>query len=339
MRRREFIALTGAAAATVAAFPRAALAQATKVPRVAWADGAVTSVAEMNHPDAVAFAQEMARLGFVEGRTITFDRYVASSASAAQETARKIVASSPDVIFLQGAIDAILAVMALTKSIPIVSQSGDPLGQGVVSNLARPGGNVTAVANTASAESEAKVLSILAEAVPTAKRVAYIGVGPAGQFNPGQQGYLRSATEGALKLGLSMTAIPARDPADEQGFRDAFALAKAADVEMIQLARHGQIRSSSSILAELALDARMPAISPYDTFPPAGGLLSYGANVPDGARKAARYVALVLNGAKPGDLPVQEPTVFDLIVNMTTAKAIGITIPPSILTQATLVIE
>jgi putative ABC transport system substrate-binding protein len=310
-----------------------------KVPRVAWGTGGITSVDELSGiGSSKAFVEEMARLGFIEGQTIIYERY-ATSSGRAEETARAIVASAPDVIFLLSTVTTTLEVMALTKSIPIVATSGDPLGQGIVGNLARPGGNVAAVASTGGSDSEAKVLSILAEVVPMATRLAYIGVGTGAQFNPAQQVYVRSATQAAARLGLLITTIAARDPADEQAFRDAFALATAANVQMVQFGMNTQISNNSTTLARLAPDAGLPAISPYETFAPAGGLVNYGSSSVYNARQAAGYLALVLNGAKPGDLPVLQPTVFDFVVNLKTARTLGITIPPSVLIQATEVIQ
>jgi putative ABC transport system substrate-binding protein len=341
VRRRHFLTLAGAAAA----WPRVAFTQQpAKIPRVAYGDGGTpveNIVPNSTHPFVRPFFQEMARLGFEYGRTVIFDRYFATPSNA-EETARAMVDSKPDLIFLRGAGLTTFAVMALTKTIPIVVHGGDPLGQGIVNNLARPGGNVTAVAGGGVAgDFEGKVLAILAEAVPGARRVAYIGVGvgTSNQFAPNNALGVRSATDAAAKLGLDITTIAARDPADERAFRDAMAVAAAAKAEMVQFASHAQIGPNSPILVRLTLEARLPAIAVVEDFPYAGGLLSFGSSRADGARKAAGYVALILNGAKPGDLPVIVPDVFELIVNLKTAKAIGISIPQSVLLQATQVIE
>jgi putative ABC transport system substrate-binding protein len=197
---------------------------------------------------------------------------------------------------------------------------------------------VTAVASNAYSQ-EAKVLSILAEAVPTAKRVAYVGVGFAGEFYPVSLGYVRAATNAASQLGLSIITIAASDPGDEQAFRNALARAASENAEMIQFGQAAAVATNAPIIAGLALAALLPAIAPFPAFAQSGGLLSYGSNIPEDTRKTAGYAALIINGAKPGDLPVLQPTLFDFIVNQKTAKALGITIPASVLLQATIVIQ
>src|SRR5262249_40385495 len=152
--------------------------------------------------------------------------------------------------------------IALTKTIPIISRSGDPLGQGIVTNLARPGANVTAIANVVSPESEGKVLSVLAEVVPAARRVAYISAGPEEQPVAATQGYIAAAKEAASKLGLSMTTAIARVPTDEQSYDQVFAIAAAAGAEMLQFGIHAAFNVDAKIIARLALESRLPAISP-----------------------------------------------------------------------------
>jgi ABC-type uncharacterized transport system substrate-binding protein len=339
VRRRHFLTLAGAAAA----FPRIGFAQQAKLPRVAFVRGDVTDLpANLNenstNPQIAAFFTELARLGFAEGRTVTFDRYNAVPSNA-QEVAAKVVASGPDLIIPAGAVATALALIPLTKSIPIVSIGGDPLGLGIVTNLAHPGGNVTAIAAVASADSEGKTTSILAEAIPTARRIAYITQGSNGVPNDVLQADVRSAVDAAAKLGLSIVVVVAENPAGEPELLDAFVRAIAAKIDAVQIARATVFNDKAPLLAKWALDAKMPTISPYILFTQSDGLLSYGSNLIDVYRQSAGYVAMILNGAKPGDLPVLQPTLFDLIVNLTTAKALGLIIPASILAQATQVIQ
>jgi putative ABC transport system substrate-binding protein len=288
-------------------------------------------------PSMAGFFSELRRLKLVEGQNVIIDRYAAPS-DIAPEVARRMVDSAPDVIVIQGAGDAALAAMALTKTIPIVSGGGDPVAQGIVSNLAHPGGNVTAI-SLYTGDLSSKVLAILAEAVPNAKRVTYIGVGTGGQSVAIVAYAVNSAMAAASKLGLTMNTVFVPVQTTEQDFRDAVAQAAAAKADMIEFGFNAQNASFSAITARLALEARMPAISPFGAFTDAGGLLSYGANLGDYGRKVAQYAALVLGGAKPGDLSVIEPDVFDFVVNLKTANAIGVTIPASILARATQVIE
>ncbi len=206
-------------------------------------------------------------------------------------------------------------------------------------NFARPGANIAVVANTASANSESKNLALLLEAVPGAKRVAYIGEGVAGRFNPALQSYASAAANAAPILGLTLIPIVVDAPADESRFRTAIATASAQRADMIQFQTAASVSSNSTLLAKLTLEARLPAISPYPAFAQSGGLLSYGSNSADNYRKAAGYILLILARTKPGDLPVLQPTAFDLMINLRTARTIGVVIPPSMLIQATDVIE
>ena len=342
MRRRDFIAVVGASAD---AWPLRAFAQqATRVPRAALVgvSGAVT-VADMKiggDPNWAAFLEEMESLGFVEGPTVTFDRYL-TAATNAQDDARMIVASAPDVIFWDGATPTALAALEINQTIPMVVWTGDLLGQGVVSNLAHPGGNVTGISTTAGPDFEGKHLALLAEAVPFAKTFAYTNLGANGQFDASKTIYLQSVSNVASKLGLSMVPIVYAAGGGEAEFTKAFATISASKAEMVVFGADTALTAApqEAFLAKLALAARLPAIAPHTEFAELGGFLSYGANTPDLARRNADYVALILNGANPGDLPALQPTVFDLVVNLKTARAIGITIPQSLLLQATEVIQ
>ena len=335
MQRREFLLLAGAATA----LPYRAFAQQSKVPRVALISGAVpvTSMTATGDPTWAAFIQEMARLGYLEGKSIIFERYVAS-VPAAPQVAGIVIASSPDVVF-SNSLTALLAVMALSKTVPIVGHSTDPVSSGLVSSLAHPGGNVTAIGSGATPDVDAKNVELLAQTLPSARRLAYYGPGDGGKPDTGTQANVQAAMTAALKLSLSFTDIVVENPADETEYRRAFAVAMSTKPDMVQIGLGSVTDAGSPLLGQLALDARVPAISPNATFARAGGLIGHGSNAPDNHRKAADYVALILNGAKPGDLPVLLPTAFDFVINQKTAKALGITVPPSVLLQATEVIR
>jgi putative ABC transport system substrate-binding protein len=344
MRRRDFLALAGA---TAAAWPLGARAQqaAGKLVRIALLSAAVpaANMSEGGHVLWDTFIRELKRLGFEEGRTVIFERYSQAGligAATAATLALEIVASGPDLIFFGGASTAASAAAAANNFIPMVQIGGDALSQGLVTNMARPGGNVTALNVNADENAEAKNLELLAQAVPQARKAAYVSAGSAGAFSsPTTARHFATAQTAAAKLNLSVDPIVVEDPQGEAQFVDAFAAIARQRVEMIQFGLNTAINVGSPIIAKLALAARLPAISPFLPFARAGGLISYGANLVDVYRRAAGYVAVILNGAKPGDLPVLQPQVFDLVINQQTAKAIGVTLPTSFLIQATEVIE
>jgi putative ABC transport system substrate-binding protein len=343
MKRRDFLALTGAAAA---AWPLTARAQqaARKLVRIALQSGGPPT-ADMSEGGAAqwdAFIRELKRLGFEEGRTVIFERYSQAAligADAAAKLALEIVASDPDLIFFGGASTAASAAAAANKIIPMVQVGGDALSQGLVTNMARPGGNVTALNVYADENAEAKNFDLLAQAVPHARKAAYVSAGDAGAFVTNSARHFATAQTAAAKLNISVDPIVVEDPQGEAQFVDAFVAMTRQGVEMIQFGLDTAINVGSPIIARLALATRLPAISPFLPFARAGGLISYGANLVDVYRRAAGYVAVILNGAKPGDLPVLQPQVFDFVINQQTAKAIGVTLPTSFLIQATEVIE
>ena len=336
MRRRDFLTLAGAAAF----IPSVALAQA-KVPRVALASPAVPGIHIVIGGDAgwSAFLEQMASHGFVEGRTIIYERYLTPGTTAA-DNARLIVGSAPDAIFLDGATLTGVEALALTKTIPIVFTVGDPVGQGLVRSLAHPGGNITGIATGGTADISGKSLSLLAEAVPAAKRFAYVLAGSAGEALSNEQPSFDAAAAAAAKLGVSAVPVLVQPGAtNDADYVRLFEAIVSSNVQGVQLSSDVTVQFGFPVEAKLALAARLPTIGPSPAFTDAGGLLSYGATLPPLWREAADYLAAILNGTKPADLPVILPTAFDLVVNLTTAKAIGVTIPQSILSQATDVIQ
>jgi putative ABC transport system substrate-binding protein len=344
MKRRDFLALAGA---TAAAWPIGARGQqaAGRLLRIALQSGGVPIVdmSEGGHVQWDAFIRELKRLGFEEGRTVIFERYSHAAligADAGAKLALEIVASGPDLIFFGGASSGASAAAAADKIIPMVQVGGDALAQGLVTNMARPGGNVTALNVNADENAEVKNFDLLAQAVPHARKAGYVSAGSAGAFSSSNSvRYFGTVQSAAAKLNLSVDPIVVEDPQGESQFVDAFAAMARQGVEMIQFGLNTAINVGSPIIARLALAARLPGISPFLPFARAGGLISYGPNLVDVYRRAAGYVAAILNGAKPGDLPVLQPQVFDLVINQQTAKAIGVTLPPSFLIQATEVIE
>jgi putative tryptophan/tyrosine transport system substrate-binding protein len=230
---------------------------------------------------------------------------------------------------------AALAAKQATRTVPIVSVS-IPLASGLVSSLARPGGNVTGLAFF-SPELVGKCLEQLKQAVPGVSRVAAL-------WQPGAQGERTEAEEDMLKggevasraLGMQLQFVEARGPAD---FDRAFSEMIRARAGALTMLPSNMFFNERRRLVDLAAKNRLPAVYPWRDFVDAGGLMSYGLNVADLFRRAATYVDRILKGAKPGDLPIEQPTKFDLVINLKTAKALGLTIPPSLLLRADEVIE
>jgi putative ABC transport system substrate-binding protein len=231
--------------------------------------------------------------------------------------------------------------MALTGTIPMVGMSNDFVVAGLISNQAHPDRNLTGISTAGSPDVEGKMLTLLAEAVPRAKTVGYLNIGTGGQFLPVKQPYAESAKAAAAKLGLLFVPVVYAAGGGEAEFKKAFATMAEKKVELAVVGSDTAVSATAQqqLVARMALEAKLPSICPWNGFAINGGLMSYGGNLPDLARKAADYVALLLNGAKVADLPVVQPTVFDFVINQKTAKAIGVTVPPSLLLQATQVIE
>ncbi len=344
MKRRDFLSLACGAGAVVV-LPRVATAQA-KVPRVVLVTGAI-AVDQMEIGKDVnwgAFIDQMARNGFVEGRTVSYDRQLVPQAptpAIAQDNARRLLALSPDAFFWGGSTSNAIAALALNKTIPMIVESTDLFSEGVVTNVGRPGGNVSGVSVSAGPEYEGKKLALLAEAVSGARTIAYANSGANGQFRTGIEPFVKSVGDAAAKLRLTLVPIVYAPGGGEAEFKKVFAAIAASKAEMVLFGAEPSLTATSQqeIVAQLALAARVPAMFGDSGFVAAGGLMTYGANFPELARRCADYVAQVINGTKPGDLPVLQPAVFDLSINLKTARAIGVAIPQSILTQATRIIE
>jgi putative ABC transport system substrate-binding protein len=284
-----------------------------------------------------AFIEQMAAHGFIEGQTIAYERYVAPAATAV-DIANTIVNSKPDAIFFGGSISAALAARQINKTIPVVAYNADVVGQGLVDNPAHPEGNITGVSGSGSPDVYGKILDLLCETVPPARTIAYLTGGSGGKIAVNEQDY-EVARQVASRRGVTLVPILVEEPGSEALLSQAFRAVAAARADGVQLGHDSTMRVRGPLAAMLAIAAKMPTISPYDTFATSGGLLSYGPSGPLQARKAADYMALILGGAKPSDLPVVQATIIDFIVNLKTAQAIGITIPPSVLAQATRLIE
>ena len=326
MKRRTFITLLGGAAV---AWPLTARAQqARKVPTVGFL-GQSTPLGESER--AAAFAQRLRELGWVEGRTIAIEyRWAAGRNERLAEIAAEFVQLKMDVI-VTGGTPPVLAAMQATSIIPIVfASAGDPVGTGLVASLARPGGNVTGLSVLA-VDLASKRLDLLREVVSGFGRLAIMGnVG-----NPIILNELAELQAAAGRLGLQVDRLEIQRPQDIAPALEAVkGRADAVYVCQDLLTVGNRMRINT-----LALGARLPVMHASREHIEAAGLMSYGPNFLDLYRRAGDYVDKILRGAKPGDLPVEQPTKFDLVINLTTARALGLTIPESLLARADEVIE
>ena len=325
MERREFITLRGGAAA----WPLAARAQQpARLPTIGYV-GANTPSVESQRIDV--FVQRLRELGWIEGRTIAIEvRWAEGRNERFAEIAAEFVRLKVDVIVTVGT-PAVVTAKEATSVIPIVfAGAGDPVGTGLVSSLARPGGNVTGL-SLQTTDSVGKRLELLREVVPDLRRLAIL----ADAGNP--QGVLEMGEVQAAARGLGIEVAPLEIRRAED-ITPAFDALKGRADALVVVA--GPLVTTNRIRINiLALGARLPTMHNLRGNVEAGGLMSYGANFPDLYRRAADYVDKIFRGTKPGDLPVEQPTKFDLIINVTTAKALGLTIPESFLLRADEVIE
>jgi putative tryptophan/tyrosine transport system substrate-binding protein len=321
VRRREFIALLGGGVAV--AFPAFAL-EPGKLYRLA---GLGTTTRFVERTRAITLP-ELAKHGFVEGRDLILDMRI-GDAEELPRLAQELTSSKPDVILADSTI-TIRALWDATRTIPIVMAfADDPVRDGLVASLARPGGNVTGVAVLASALN-AKRLQVLHEAVPTAHRFAVL-VYP-GRADPTEQEMRPVAAKTGIDLRIFQVA-----GADH--FQTAFSAMRAAGIEALVMGAGPLFSSNATQLAALARDAGLPTICEFRELAERGCLIGYGADLNELRRRAADYVAKILRGAIPGELPVEGPTHFEFAINLKTAGSLGIELPPSLLARADGVIE
>jgi len=331
MRRRDFITLGGAAIA----WPLAARAQqASGMRRI----GVLTTFGDN---DALAqgwdgaFRKGLDELGWHDGRNVKIDhRWAAGDADRLRAFAKELVVLQPDVIFAVTT-PTVAALLRETRALPIVfAQVSDPVGLGFVASLARPGGNVTGFTNI-NIESSigGKWLELVKEIAPAVRRVAMIYNPPASPF---AGYYLRPFDAAGSAYGIQASAAAVHSDADIENAIDALAGEPGGGFVVLPDTFTGMHRDQ---IVSLAVRYRLPAVYPFRWFAEIGGLLSYGIDSDDMFRRAASYVDRILKGAKPADLPVQAPTKYELVVNLKTAKALGLTISESLLLRADDVIE
>ena len=279
-----------------------------------------------------AFRQGLRDLGYIEGKNIAIEsRTAANRADRLSVLAGELVDLKVDVIVAAGS-QAVHAAQRTTKSIPIVmTSSSDPVGTGFVASLAHPGGNITGL-SLVGPDLSTKRLEMLKEVILGVSRVAVFW----NPDDPAAKISLRETEDAAKAQAMHLQILEIREASD---FESAFRAANKGRARALILLPAPIVATQAKQIAELALKNNLPAISPVSEFPNAGGLMSYGANLPDLYRRAATYVDKILKGAKPADLPVEQPTKFELVINLKTAKQIGLTIPPNVLARAESVIK
>jgi putative ABC transport system substrate-binding protein len=328
MRRREFIVLLGGA---VTAWPLVTRAQQPdRTLRIGVLVPAVESDPAYQARIA-AFRESLQKLGWSEGRNVRFDyRWAGVDPERMRASAAELVSLAPDVL-LSVSNQATAILSQQTRTIPIVFVANDPVETGLITSMAHPGGNMTGF-TPFEVSLGGKWLQLLKEVTPRLARVAVL-------YTPGGAGslaMLRTIEEVGPSLGVETTSVPARDPAEIERAIDAFS--REANGGLIVLTGPGTNANRELIIA-LAARHRLPAIYPSRDSVANGGLISYGADQVDQFRQAGSYVDRILKGEKPGDLPVQAATKFELIVNLKTAKALGLNIPESFLLRADELIE
>ena len=282
---------------------------------------------------AKALDEGLRELGYVEGQNIVFERrFAEGKQERLPALAAELVRLKVDVI-VTGSNPVIAAVKQATATIPVVmAVSRDPVGTGFIASLARPGGNITGLSNDPTPEIVGKSLELLKEAVPGVSRVAYL-------WNPAPPGagtYRNAVESAARKLGVTFQSVEVRGSNEFEG---AFAAMVRERADGVAVAGDPVIFSARSQVALLAARNRLPAVYQVREFAEAGGLMSYGSNIAHQFRRAATYVDKIRKGAKPGDLPVEQATKFEFIINLKTAKVLGLTIPQSVLIRADHVIQ
>jgi len=321
MRRRDLLTFLGGA---VALRPLSARAQQPKVPTI----GVLVTGVRGSEKFWSMFRQAMRELGYVEGQTVRYEfRSDGGQASRRPELAAELVGLKVDLI-VAWFTPAATAAKQATREIPIVMTTGDPVGTGLVDSLARPGGNITGISGLAP-ELAGKNVELIREMLPSSRRVVALINARDSSSKP----ILDQILSGAAATGLTVAPIEINNPDELEA---AFA---AMEKDPPDAAAIAQPSLPTTRIAELALKYRIPAFSPFRPFAEDGGLLSYWLNEAEIYRRMAVLVDKILKGAKPADLPVEQPTNFDFVINLTTAKVLGIDVPPTLLARADEVIE
>jgi putative tryptophan/tyrosine transport system substrate-binding protein len=332
MRRREFITLIGGA---VAAWPLTAFGKAQRIAIVLSSEPVSITTETSGDPFFQALFNELRRLGYVEGQSLLIERYSGEGrASHYADLARDVVSRNPDVI-ISCSNEITLDFKAATTTIPIVSVFGSPVEVGIVRSLARPGGNITGVALDIEADEQwGKRVHLLRQVVPHLTKLAVLDT----------RRY-RDAWEYAFmsnfsrRWAVTFVGPPLNHPVNEAEYRRVFASLVQGGADGILVSEDDENIANQKVIVELAEKNRLPVIYPYQEFVEAGGLMSYGVSEAELGHNAAVMVGQILKGAKPADIPIFLPTKFELAINLKTAKALGLTVPPELLVIADEVIE
>jgi putative ABC transport system substrate-binding protein len=334
MKRREFITLLGGAAAV---WPLTARTQQPATQhRIAIFHPAIPStlITETGGGSAWrAFFAELRRLGYIEGENLIIERYSAEGHHERYaDLAREIVTRNPDLI-VTGTNPVVIVFKAATSTIPVVAFMLDPLKAGLVTSLARPGGNLTGITLDAGIEIWGKRLEMLKEAIPSTARAAFLGMREGWEGSSGQ--VLRDA---GSQLGISLVfMLPQKGTPSE--IERVFAAMEQQRPDAVLVSGEGDLYAHRQLIAELAVKNRLPAMCPYRDYVEAGGLMAYAVDLAELLRRMADDVHQILKGAKPGDIPIYQPTKFELLINLKTAKALGLTLPLALLARAAEIVE
>jgi len=333
MRRREFITLLIGGAAVV--WPLTARSQqAGKVWRIGMLD---TARRELNTANVIAFQKGLRQFGFVEPENLVIEyRSAEGQYERLPDLVSELLRLKVDVIVARGTVE-IVAVKNATSTTPVVmTAAADPVGSGIVASLAQPGGNITGLSSLTQ-YLELKRYQFLKELLPGVKRVGNLQDPDGARLQDPSSALAGSRwNERVRSLGIEVHDLDVRNITD---LPRAFDLAIKERVEALRVSLSGITRTNQRLVIDLAAQHKLPAIYLAREFVENGGLISYGVSYPDLYFRAASFVSKILNGAKPGDLPVEQPTKFELVINLKTAKALGLTIPPTLLARADEVIE
>ena len=320
-----------------AAWPLAARAQPANMKRIAFVSAAM-KVADMGKFLLFrVFLEELSRHGFVEGQNLVVERYSGEGRiEHYAEVAREAISTHPDLIFVPSGIPMASEFKSMTTTIPIIMANTDPVATGLVSSLARPGGNITGASTDGGREFHQKRLEFLAQAIPKLSRVGYLSSQRQWEFSTGSAKVIREAAE---RAGISLIGVLLGASIDEAAYRRAFNSIEQDQLDGLVISQEGEHLAHRATLVELAAKSRIPAIYPYRELVTAGGLMSYSSDLSELFRQMARQTAETLKGASPGEIPIYQPTKFVLAINLKTAKALGLELPVTLIATADEVIE
>jgi putative tryptophan/tyrosine transport system substrate-binding protein len=330
MRRREL--LTGLVGAIAAGAVRARAAGKTYRLAFMHPSQPTSEMSETGYFRSVF--KELRRLGYIEGENLVVLRFSAGGDPARYDSIiGEVISAAPDVVITSNN-PPVLRFKALTTSTPIVALMGDPVAWGIVTSLARPGGNITGISADAGEELWGKRLAILVEAFPTATRVGFLCTAP---FWDSPQGSM--VRDAARKSSVTMVAPPLLGVYQEPEYRRVFGELQRQNAEVLLVSDNVENMAHIRLIIDLVQQTRLPALYPYREFVAAGGLMAYAVDVQDMFARAARYADLILKGTKPNEIPVYQVHTFTTVINLKTAKALSLTIPPTLLARADEVIE